>query len=222
MRKNDAFVAKIVNTRLTKIFIAIFAPTERLPSSATLHEIILYAIDIDKKRFRTPFHHSMTTLKSGPPSDSFFWNSSNCIIRTSGRWNHSEGMVPSFLRIASLLRSCGRLRGSIHTWAFKSTLLDESMPRPPLLPRCEWGESRDNSQQPSPAAPVQWAVLKPAWGASPLFWLFKSFGSKVSPSPTSGRPLGLNLFNTKSLFVLNRCFTEIKFWKFKVCKVNFW
>ena len=70
-------------------------------------------------------------------------------------------MVPSFLRIASLLRSCGRLRGSIHTWAFKSTLLSESISRPPLLPRCEWGESRDNSQQPSPAAPVQWAVLKP-------------------------------------------------------------
>ena len=35
-RKNDAFDAKIVNTRLTKIFIAIFAPDERLPSSATL------------------------------------------------------------------------------------------------------------------------------------------------------------------------------------------
>ena len=31
-----AFDAKIVNTRLTKIFIAIFAPDERLPSSATL------------------------------------------------------------------------------------------------------------------------------------------------------------------------------------------
>ena len=36
MRKNDAFVAKIVNTRLTKIFMAIFAPDKRLPSSATL------------------------------------------------------------------------------------------------------------------------------------------------------------------------------------------
>ena len=35
-RKNDAFVAKFVNTRLTKIFMAIFAPDERLPSSATL------------------------------------------------------------------------------------------------------------------------------------------------------------------------------------------
>ena len=35
-RKNDAFVAKIVNTRLTKIFIAYFAPDERLPTSATL------------------------------------------------------------------------------------------------------------------------------------------------------------------------------------------
>ena len=36
LRKNDAFVAKIVNTRLTKIFMAIFAPNEMLPSSATL------------------------------------------------------------------------------------------------------------------------------------------------------------------------------------------
>merc|ERR1711973_516244 len=34
--QNDAFVAKIVNTRLTNIFMAIFAPDERLPSSATL------------------------------------------------------------------------------------------------------------------------------------------------------------------------------------------
>ena len=37
-RKNDAFDAKIVNTRLTKIFMAIFAPDERLPSSATLSD----------------------------------------------------------------------------------------------------------------------------------------------------------------------------------------
>ena len=35
-RKNDAFDAKIVNTRWTKILVAIFAPDERLPSSATL------------------------------------------------------------------------------------------------------------------------------------------------------------------------------------------
>ena len=36
MRKNDAFDAKIVDTRLTKIFMTIFAPDERLPSSAIL------------------------------------------------------------------------------------------------------------------------------------------------------------------------------------------
>ena len=36
MRKNDAFVAKIVNTHLTKGFMAIFAPAESLPSPATL------------------------------------------------------------------------------------------------------------------------------------------------------------------------------------------
>ena len=39
IRKNDAFVAKIVNTRLTKIVMATFAPDERLPSSATLRLI---------------------------------------------------------------------------------------------------------------------------------------------------------------------------------------
>ena len=39
--QNNAFDAKIVNTRLTKIFIAIFAPDERLPSSATLKRIAL-------------------------------------------------------------------------------------------------------------------------------------------------------------------------------------
>ena len=36
MRKNDAFVAKIVITRLTKGFMAMFAPAESLPSPATL------------------------------------------------------------------------------------------------------------------------------------------------------------------------------------------
>ena len=36
MRKNDAFFAKIVNTRLTKSFMAIFAPAESLPCPATL------------------------------------------------------------------------------------------------------------------------------------------------------------------------------------------
>ena len=36
MCKKDAFDAKNVNTRLTKIFIVIFAPDERLPSFATL------------------------------------------------------------------------------------------------------------------------------------------------------------------------------------------
>ena len=35
-RKDDTFVAKIVNMRLTKIFMAVFAPDERLPSTATL------------------------------------------------------------------------------------------------------------------------------------------------------------------------------------------
>ena len=40
-RKNDAFDAKIVNTRLTKIFSAIFAPDERLPSSDSYQSALL-------------------------------------------------------------------------------------------------------------------------------------------------------------------------------------
>ena len=36
MRKNDAFVAEIVITRLTNGFMAMFAPAESLPSPATL------------------------------------------------------------------------------------------------------------------------------------------------------------------------------------------
>ena len=34
--QNDAFVAKIANTRRTKIFVGIFALAEKLPTSATL------------------------------------------------------------------------------------------------------------------------------------------------------------------------------------------
>ena len=44
MRKNDAFVAKIVTTRLTKISMAIFVPDERLAISATLRSTLLFAI----------------------------------------------------------------------------------------------------------------------------------------------------------------------------------
>ena len=36
MRKNDAFVARIANTRPTKIFVGFFALVERMPTSATL------------------------------------------------------------------------------------------------------------------------------------------------------------------------------------------
>ena len=35
-RKINAFVAKIVSTRLTKAFVVIFALNKRLPTSATL------------------------------------------------------------------------------------------------------------------------------------------------------------------------------------------
>ena len=48
MRKNDAFVAKIVITHLTKGFMAMFAPAESLPSPATLTHIqICYYRDGD-------------------------------------------------------------------------------------------------------------------------------------------------------------------------------
>ena len=50
MRKNDAFDAKIVNTRLTKGFMAIFAPAESLPSPATLASGILVICPVDKIR----------------------------------------------------------------------------------------------------------------------------------------------------------------------------
>ena len=53
MRKNDAFDAKIVNTWLTKIFIAIFAPDERLPSSATLDSIYISPYSIHFQAART-------------------------------------------------------------------------------------------------------------------------------------------------------------------------
>ena len=41
MHKNDAFVAKIVNTRLPKIFMAIFAPDEMLPSATLVIMIMM-------------------------------------------------------------------------------------------------------------------------------------------------------------------------------------
>ena len=44
MRKNDAFDVKIVNSRLTKIFMAIFATDERLPSSATLAVLEIFGV----------------------------------------------------------------------------------------------------------------------------------------------------------------------------------
>ena len=51
MRKNDAFVAKIVYTRLTKGFMAIFAPAESLPTPATLLGIdcLYFCTEITRK-----------------------------------------------------------------------------------------------------------------------------------------------------------------------------
>ena len=46
MRKNDAFVAKIANTRLTKIFKALFALAERLPTFASLCLSVVHNISV--------------------------------------------------------------------------------------------------------------------------------------------------------------------------------
>ena len=51
MRKNDAFHAKIVNTPLMKIVIAVFAPDERLPSSATLAQTNFYFLLLGQNIF---------------------------------------------------------------------------------------------------------------------------------------------------------------------------
>ena len=45
-----------------------------------LHEIIMCVIDIDRKRFITPFKHSATTLKIGPPLHILLRNICNCIL----------------------------------------------------------------------------------------------------------------------------------------------
>ena len=49
-RKNDAFVAKIVNTCIKKIFMAIFALDERLPTSATLFVFCFAQVDESHRR----------------------------------------------------------------------------------------------------------------------------------------------------------------------------
>ena len=57
---------KIVNMRLTKIFIAIFAPDERLPSSATLQrgEALLTSLE------ECHLHPELDTLHFAPPEQS--------------------------------------------------------------------------------------------------------------------------------------------------------
>ena len=45
-----------------------------------LHEIMICVIDIDRNRFITPFKHSATTLKIGPPLHILLRNICNCII----------------------------------------------------------------------------------------------------------------------------------------------
>ena len=63
---NCVFVTKIVNTRLTKIFMAIIAPDERLPSSATLRICKSKIRPLGPKKL-WPFFFlgSMFVLKSG-------------------------------------------------------------------------------------------------------------------------------------------------------------
>ena len=47
-RKNGVFVAKIVNMRLRKFFMAIFALAERLPTSATLNYVYIEVLSLEE------------------------------------------------------------------------------------------------------------------------------------------------------------------------------
>ena len=70
-RKNAAFVAKIVNTLLTKIFMAIFALDERLPNFATLLAGLLFLHTREEKVCKS--HHPIKKLSST------FWQHFFCI-----------------------------------------------------------------------------------------------------------------------------------------------
>ena len=72
MRKNDAFVAKIVNTRLTKGFMAIFAPAESLPSPATLR-ISFLSLELWMKLRKKAPAPIIQVLFTGPNNAIFYW-----------------------------------------------------------------------------------------------------------------------------------------------------
>ena len=78
MRKNDAFDAKIVNTRLTKIFIAIFAPDEREAGEDTgtyFREITDLEFQNHKNVKKMYFPHTRTSwdkfMFNGMPNSNF-------------------------------------------------------------------------------------------------------------------------------------------------------
>ena len=78
MRKNDAFDAKIVNTRLTKIFIAIFAPDEREAGEDTgtyFREITDLEFQNHKNVKKMYFPHTWTSwdkfMFNGMPNSKF-------------------------------------------------------------------------------------------------------------------------------------------------------
>ena len=73
MHKNDAFDAKIVNTRFTKIFIAIFAPDERPPTFATLIQNSLSHFSLYCSAWRGPTFLSSAPLQVGL-SVYFIWD----------------------------------------------------------------------------------------------------------------------------------------------------
>ena len=52
--KNDAFVAEKVNTRLAKVFMAIFALAERLPTSARSQLVSELATRVTNDQTREP------------------------------------------------------------------------------------------------------------------------------------------------------------------------
>ena len=77
--QNDAFVAKIANTRLTKICVAIFALAERLPTFATLETTYFltaaYHLDQGSTRARTTWSCLLSRGSSSILRENNVWSS---------------------------------------------------------------------------------------------------------------------------------------------------
>ena len=87
LRKNDGFVAKIVSTCLTKIFMTIFAPDGRLSSSATLSlMVILYLVsDQIRSDLEGKFSISVNGVVNVPSSrGEKHWTEESMIVTKEG------------------------------------------------------------------------------------------------------------------------------------------